>query len=579
MALSAAFLDELRARTSLSALVGQSVKLSRAGREHKGCCPFHQEKTPSFTVNDDKGFYHCFGCGAHGDALRWLTDQAGLGFMDAVRQLADAAGMEVPARSPEAAARAERIDGIRPALEAAQALYVRELEQPGAAREYLHGRGIDAATIEAFGLGWAPARRGHLRDIGIQLSDALAAGLAWEGDGKAGESFFLRVMVPVHDARGRLIGFGGRSLQPSSLVAKYKNSPDSEIFDKGRVLFNLHRAAPAARQARRLVIVEGYFDVIGLAAVGITEAVAPMGTACTVAQLELGWRAAQIPCLAFDGDAAGRAAARRACETALPLIGAGRSLSVALFPDGQDPDDVARAGGREAVEAVLGDAVPMARFLFDSVVGEILPAAPGGRSRRQADVAGHDDVSPDIIAGVWHQLEALAGTIVDAETRAQYLALWRGRYDAEVSLSARLRPPAEQVAALIEADEGKYAFPDEGEESVRKLKMIAGRVLDLRAQRRELNDDIKSVMQIAKAFGFSTREITKTVIDMEADPAMREQAEAIHISYRRALGVQGPLTEAALPVITGAAVERAAQVVDKRLSRTLALIDAREVGR
>lgn len=561
MALSAAFLDELRARTVLSTLVGRSVKIAKAGREWKACCPFHSEKSPSFTINDDKGFYHCFGCGAHGDAIRWLTDHDALPFMDAVRALADAAGMDVPAPSPEAAQRAARVDGLRPALEAAQALYARELDQTGVAREFLVRRGVDDAAIARFGLGWAPSRRGHLRDAGIGFDDALAAGLAWKGDDKSGESFFLRIMVPVHDARGRIVGFGGRSLNASDLGAKYKNSPDSEIFDKSRVLFNLHRAGEAARKARRLIIVEGYFDVIALDAVGIGEAVAPMGTALTPMQMESAWRIVQSPVLAFDGDKAGWAAARRVCEAALPLIGPGRTLSVALFGDGKDPDDVARAGGREAVDATLCDAVPMARYLFDALVADM-----------------PDDCGPEDVAGLWHLLERMAGTIVDAETRAQYLAAWRGRYDSEVSLSGALLPRPETLHAALAAEDGDYVWPDGEDESQRKLKMIVGRVLALREQRAALNDDIRSVMQIAKAFGFEGAEITACVRDLEADPAVREGREMVRVSYRRALGIKGPMTEAMLPAITGDRVERAARVMDKRLNRTLALIDARDVG-
>lgn len=557
MALSAAFLDELRARTSLSALVGQSVKLSRAGREHKGCCPFHQEKTPSFTVNDDKGFYHCFGCGAHGDALRWLTDHGGLPFMDAVRQLADAAGMEVPARSPEAAARAERIDGIRPALEAAQALYVRELEQTGAAREYLHGRGYDAAAVARFGLGWAPTRRGHLRDIGLGFDLALAAGLAWQGDeGRTGETFRGRVMIPVHDVRGRLVGFAGRVLDASE--PKYKNSPATEIFDKGRLLFNAHRAIDVLRADRAacLIIVEGQFDAMTLDLAGLA-AVAPMGTALTAQQLEQAWRMTNAPVLLFDGDAAGLRAARRAAELALPLIGPGRGLVIACMPGGMDPDDAVRRDGRGIIDMVVAEARGVAAWLFNAVAD---------------DCADRD--SPDAVAAVWHALEALAGTITDAETRAQYLALWRGRYDAELSLSARLRPDAAPVHALIEAEEGGFHWPEGEDESAQLLHRIVQAKLDIRAERRGLTERNAAIDAYAKSKGFVPKEINVAVRAAEMEQEARLTSEAVQVSYRRALGMNGPMTEAVLPVVRGAALGAGAAAPRRAIAPPLRRMEA-----
>jgi DNA primase len=577
MSLSPQFLDELRARTSLSALIGRTLKLEKAGRELKACCPFHQEKTPSFTINDDKGFYHCFGCGAHGDAIRWLTDAKGLPFIDAVKELAAAAGMEVPAASPEAQARAARVDGVRPALEAAQALFARELEAAGAAREYLAERGIGAAAIERFGLGWAPAQRGYVRGLGADFDTALAAGLVWQGDGRWGEIFRARITMPVRDARGRLVGFSGRTLQPSESVPKYKNSPDSEIFDKGATLFNLHQAAPAARAAKRLLVVEGQMDVIALDQIGLGEVVAPMGTALTVGsaeslggQLERLWRIVDRPMLAFDGDAAGRRAAVRACAGALAHVGPGRTLVVALFPPGKDPDDVARCydpaipgtpaeQGRRAVEAVLAEAVPIGRLLFDAVAADRV----------------EDD--PESVAGVWQRLDALGRTIRDEETRGQYLAAWRARYEREVSLSAASAPPLPALHVQIEAAEGGYSWPDEQDESERRLIAIVQRGLELRRQRAEIGESLKDLLAVAKAIGFSAKAINAAFRDIEAVSGEREDHEALWALYRRVLGVKGPMTEAMMPPPADARAPKVVSAMQRRLSKAMVMIEARQI--
>lgn len=373
MALPTAFLDQLRDRTPMSALVGRSVKLVKAGREHKGCCPFHGEKTPSFTVNDEKQFAHCFGCGWHGDAFRWLTDHDGLTFIEAVRQLAESAGIEMPERSPEAAERARRSATVREALDAAQAVFAAQLPPAGAVMEYLAARGIGQREIARFGLGYARAGEGSLRGRGIGQALLAAAGLvAQREDGSWREMFHDRITIPIHDARGRLCGFGGR-VWPGRRgdTPKFVNSPDGPLFDKGRTLFNLHRAAMAARpQAEnRLLVVEGYFDVVALDRIGFAASVAPMGTALTAPQLEQAWRVHNRPVLLFDGDSAGRRAALRACEMALPLTGPGRALAVALLPDGQDPDDMARApDGAQALSRLIEDAQPMHDFLFRAAV-------------------------------------------------------------------------------------------------------------------------------------------------------------------------------------------------------------------
>ncbi|MEA3040989.1 MAG: primase, partial [Sphingomonadales bacterium] len=269
MTLSPQFLDELRARTTLSALIGRTVKLQKAGREWKAPCPFHNEKTPSFYVNDDKAFYHCFGCGVHGDAIRWLTDGRGLPFMDAVKELADAAGMEVPAPDPRAQEKAERAAGLYGVMEAAQSWYVDQLAgiEGADARAYCERRGLGEATIGKFGFGFAPDGRGRLRTALKKFGNEMLveAGLLIQPEGEEREPydrFRGRLMFPIRDRRGRVIAFSARILGAGE--PKYLNSPDTPLFDKGRTLFNIDKAAPASREARRVIVVEGQMDVIAL---------------------------------------------------------------------------------------------------------------------------------------------------------------------------------------------------------------------------------------------------------------------------------------------------------------------------
>ncbi len=358
MALTPQWLDELRMRTTLSAVIGRTVRLTKAGREFKACCPFHQENTPSFYVNDEKGFYHCFGCEAHGDAIRWLTDQRGMPFMDAVKELAAEASMEVPAPDPRAARQAEKRASLHDVTAAAQEWFVGQLRgADGArAREYLAGRGFSEATVREFGFGYAPDAKQALAqglsrfDEGMLVESGMRIKTE---DGSRYDRFRDRLMLPIHDQRGRVIAFGGRILAERQGAAKYLNSPDTPLFDKGRTLYNLHRAAPAARQAGRIIVVEGYMDAIALADAGISEVVAPLGTAFTEAQIELLWRQVERPILCFDGDNAGQRAAMRAIARALPLLRPAHSLAIVRLPAGMDPDDLVKREGVGALEALL----------------------------------------------------------------------------------------------------------------------------------------------------------------------------------------------------------------------------------
>ena len=428
MTLSPAWLDELRARTLLSAVIAPHVKLIRAGREWKACCPFHNEKTPSFTVNDEKGFYHCFGCGAHGDAIRFLTDNRGLPFMDAVKELAAKAGMNVPAPDPKAKERAERTSSLTDVMAACQKWFAEQLQGVGgaAAREYLKNRNIDQNAINRFGIGLAPDSRSALKRALASLGQdrLVETGMLIrpeEGGKETYDRFRGRLMIPIRDQRGRVIAFGGRILGEGE--PKYLNSPDTPLFDKGRTLYNTDRAGPASRQAKRLIVVEGYMDVIALDRAGIAEAVAPNGTALTEAQLERLWRLDPAPILCFDGDSAGRKAAIRAALRALPMIGPDRTLRFVELPPGQDPDDLVRSGGKEAIEALLAEPEPLDRRLW----------------RHERDLAPL--ATPEARASLRQRLVEHAQAIQHPDLRRLYRDEWLGRFDSEIGFARALTPP------------------------------------------------------------------------------------------------------------------------------------------
>jgi DNA primase len=395
MALPAAFLEELRARTPLAAIIGRRVKLVRAGRNWKGCCPFHSEKTPSFVVYDDG--YHCYGCGAHGDAIGFVMHSQGASFMEAVEQLAAECGLEVPKPTPEAAEAERRRLDLHGVLQAALEAFQRRLFLPEGARAlaYLRGRGLSEATIRRFGLGWSGEGRGTLiADLGRQGIDTALlteAGLMTEADAErpAREFFFSRVMFPIRDRAGRPIGFGGRILGEGQ--PKYLNGPETALFAKRRTLYGLDVAREGARQGAVVVAVEGYMDVLALHQAGFTGAVAPLGTALTEEQLGTLWRLSPMPVLCFDGDAAGARAAARAALLALPLLTPERSLRLASLPAGEDPDTLIARQGPAAFQAVLDTARPLAEALFDLLrepAGEVTPEQRAALRARLEEAAG-----------------------------------------------------------------------------------------------------------------------------------------------------------------------------------------------
>jgi DNA primase len=371
MRFSPQFLDELRARLPVSEVVGRRVKLKKAGREWKGLSPFQQEKSPSFTVNDQKGFYHDFSSGKHGDIITFLMETEGVGFTEAVERLAAMAGVPLPAVTPDAARHEERRKTLHDVMELAAKFFADTLaSRTGAkARGYLADRAISPATQLQFRIGYAQGERFALKEYlgsqGISADDMVEAGLLIAGDDipVPYDRFRDRVMFPITDVRSRVIAFGGRALE-KDVAAKYLNSPETPLFHKGDNLYNLAAARLATHNGAPLVVVEGYVDVIAMVGAGFPASVAPLGTALTENQLALLWKMADEPILCFDGDKAGQKAAWRAADLALPHLSPGKSLRFALLPEGQDPDDLARTSGRAAIEEVIGAARGLAEVIW-----------------------------------------------------------------------------------------------------------------------------------------------------------------------------------------------------------------------
>jgi len=365
------FLDEIRQRLPVSEVVGKRVQLKKQGREWRGLSPFNPEKTPSFYVNDQKGFYHCFSSGKHGDQFDFLMEVEGLPFPEAVERLASMAGLPMPVQSREEEVRENRRKTLHEVMELATRYFEATLQGRGGAkgRGYLADRGLGPATQQRFRLGYALPERFALKEAlggkGVSVEDMVETGLLISAEDVAlpYDRFRDRVMFPITDLRGRVVAFGGRALE-KDVPAKYLNSPETSLFHKGSLLYNGFSARAAAHKGAPIIAVEGYVDVIALVEAGFAGAVAPLGTALTEEQLALLWKMAPEPILLFDGDKAGRRAAYRALDLALPHLKPGMSLSFGTLPEGQDPDDLVRAGGSEAVDAVLGQARPLADVLW-----------------------------------------------------------------------------------------------------------------------------------------------------------------------------------------------------------------------
>lgn len=364
-------LEEIKARLPVSAVVGKRVRLAKSGREWKGLSPFNAEKTPSFFVNDQKGSFFDFSSGKNGDIFKFVMETEGLSFPEAVEKLASEAGVALPKVTVEAQAQEEKRKGLHEVVELAARFFEAELAgaRGGAARRYLGNRGLETEARTRFRLGYGPqdrfALRDHLAGKGVDAALMMEAGLLVHGEEIAVpyDRFRDRIMFPIHDSRGRVVAFGGRAMS-SEVAAKYLNSPETPLFHKGSLLFNHHNARKAAHDTGQVIVVEGYVDVIAMTLAGFPQCVAPLGTALTEDQLTLLWRMADEPVICLDGDKAGRKAASRAIDLALPQLEPGKSLAFALLPDGQDPDDLARSGGKAAIAEVLGAAKPLVDMLW-----------------------------------------------------------------------------------------------------------------------------------------------------------------------------------------------------------------------
>jgi len=404
------FLDELRARLPVSEVVGRRVRLKKAGREWKGLSPFNKERTPSFTVNDQKGFFHDFSSGKHGDIFGFVMETEGVTFPEAVERLASMAGVPMPVATQEAEAEQRHRRSLHDVIElAAKFFEVTLAARPGAkARGYLADRGLEPATQLKFRLGYAPPDRFALKEYlggqGVSVELMVEAGLLVAGDDipVPYDRFRDRVMFPISDLRGRIVAFGGRALDKDA-PAKYLNSPETPLFHKGGLLYNAASARAAANDGAQLIAVEGYIDVIAMVTAGFSATVAPLGTALTDDQLGLLWRMADEPMLCFDGDAAGRRAAYRAVDLALPLLRPGKSLLFAMLPDGQDPDDLVRAGGRGAMSDVLASARPLADVLWTRETEATRFDTPERRAGLEAHLAQVIAAIPDAVRKHYRQ--------------------------------------------------------------------------------------------------------------------------------------------------------------------------------
>lgn len=416
MAFPPGFLDELRARLSLSDIVGRKVSLKRrSGAEYAGLCPFHNEKSPSFTVNDKKGFYHCFGCGEHGDAVGFVMKTEGLSFPESVEKLAREVNLPVPRATPAERERADRAATLQQVVELAALWFQRQLRLPAGRQglDYLRGRGLSDAVIDDFRLGFAPDSRdgviAALKRENVPIEKIVEAGLAIQPDDgrEPYDRFRGRVMFVINDRRGRAIAFGGRVMGTGE--PKYLNSPETPLFHKGANLYCLDRARQAATKDQPVIVAEGYMDVIALHGAGFTGAVAPLGTALTEGQLGELWKLADEPYLCFDGDNAGRRAASRAAERALPLLRPGKSLRFLTLPAGEDPDSLIRTRGADAVRRILDLARPLSDMVWE------------------LEIEGKPADTPERRASLQRSVEQRVAEIADPMVREYYRTEMRNR--------------------------------------------------------------------------------------------------------------------------------------------------------
>ncbi len=523
------FIDDLVARADIVEVVGRRVQLKKAGREYKACCPFHDEKTPSFTVSPGKGFYHCFGCGAHGTAVGFLMEFDHMNFVEAIESLANSMGLDVPRSESDRPAR--RYDELFSLMDSVARHWQSLMKDTPAAVNYLKERGIDGATAKRFGIGYAPDGWSNILDKFGQSSEAterlLATGLIIRKDnGQHYDRFRERIMFPIRDTRGRTIGFGGRTLGDGE--PKYLNSPETVLFHKGRELYGLYEARQALRNIEQLVVVEGYMDVVALARHGIDFAVATLGTATTSEQLNQLFRLTENVYFAFDGDRAGKAAAWRALENALPQIREGRQLRFVFLPEGQDPDSFVNDRGADAFVAAMKDGVALSAFLIEELASQVDMQTVDGRARL-AELAR--PLVNKIPAGVYREL------LVDSLATAVGLTAAK----LEKMIAAGTANERKAVASAASTGANRRQIPGAGNPSVVRhaLTIIlnhpdAGRALDvskLAGVNRPGVDLLRAVIETVRAEpNISTAGLLER---------WRHDAQGRHL---------GKLTAAALPV-------------------------------
>lgn len=493
------FLAELKDRVRVSDVVGKRVSLKRAGRELVGKSPFVDEKTPSFYVNDDKAFFHCFASGKHGDVIEWLQVGERMSFVEAVEHLTGLAGLELPKADPRAAAQAEQRKGLGEWLELAAQWFENRLRyghEAAEARAYLERRGLPPEVWARFRLGYAPDDRAGMKDAlvarGAKPGDLVTAGLLVSPDdgGAPFDRFRARVMFPICDPRGRVVSFGGRAMNPAQR-AKYLNGPETPVFHKGRVLYGLHLARDLLAGGGPLVTVEGYMDAIAGQRAGVAT-VASMGTALTPDQLGVLWRLHPEPTMCFDGDRAGRAAAGRSMETALPLIGPGRSLRFSIVKGGKDADDVYRDHGADALRAHLTVSTPFARALFE----------------RERDAQPLD--TPEALAGVMARLRKHAYAVADRDLARAYRDAfydWRGELRPRPGQQIRAGGATAEACAAAEALRQStddvvtrlLALPPEGvDDHAARLFDLHDRLGQVQARMDELREAMSTAAQMAE---------------------------------------------------------------------------------
>ena len=419
MSIPERFIDELKSRLNVSDVVGKRVRLERKGREFQACCPFHKEKTPSFTVNDAKGFYHCFGCGAHGTVINFIMDYEGLNFPEAIERLAGEAGMEVPVERPQDRQKRERSKSLKEVVALAAKAYQRQLFEPHGrkALDYLRRRGVSDGAIERFGLGYSPGGRDwlvkELTSQGVPIEALVETALAKRpDDGRpAFDMFRDRLMFPIFDGSGNPVAFGGRILGDGE--PKYLNSPETSLFHKGRLLYGAHLARKAAHDHKEVIVAEGYMDVIALAEAGFTQSVAPLGTAITEDHIAMLFKFASEPVLCFDGDNAGQRAMVRAANRALPGLKPGQALRFAVMPKGEDPDTLIRGRGVSAMRATLNQSIALVDVIW-----------------RQERVSMRSD-GPEQRAGLWNELRRKLGDVEDPLVKGNLEAAFLERFEAD----------------------------------------------------------------------------------------------------------------------------------------------------